>query len=284
MAFASSVIELLTYISLMGMMVLLNALFFVFTFQRHFYFFGYCNVEKPRDIRVSLVSKDKNDVDLYLFDKQSRNDLVYMSGNMIYMKEHLDFCEFLSQTFDCNVISMVYRGVAGNARTPSERGIVEDIKALGQYLDKRIVTDRNSAVSRTRKVVLGFSIGSAASIHLANVCSVDSLVLINPFMSLASVVETSRFAGIVKPLLVDKWDNMRNIRNVAIPIYFITSERDEIVPSYHSEGLIRNTRSHEKHIIADASHNTPVSSAWEFRSCVSRVVFKALRRIEDNRK
>lgn len=181
--------ETVLYMLLIGMLVLLNILFFLFTFQRHFYFFGWCNKESPENIRVrSVVSKDRNEVELYLFDRGSRKDLVYMAGNNITMKEYLDFCEFLFDTFDCNVISMAYRGINESSLVPSEKGIVEDIRALAQYLDKRTVVDQHKRPVKTGKVVLGFSIGSAAGIHLASMCSVDSLVLINPFMSLPSAV------------------------------------------------------------------------------------------------
>lgn len=272
------VLQSLPYKALMGLLTVMNSLFFIFVSQRYLYFFGWRSTEESENRRVRLVSKDRNEIDLYLFNRSSSIDLIYMAGNMIVVEEYLDFCKFLSSVFDCNVVSMVYRGVAGNPGTPSERGIVEDIKVVAQYLDSRMSSD-GSGSGRTKKVILGFSIGAAAGIHLASSCSVDSMVLINPFMSLASLVEASRFWHVLKFLLVDKWDNMKNIRNVDVPVYFIVSADDGIVPAHHTDELIKNTERHEKHVIDGADHNTPMVYPDNFMLQVYPVVSKALQNI-----
>lgn len=279
-----SMVQLLAHVTLMGMISLLNILFLLFTFQRSLYFFESRNMEKPKNIRVGLVSADGNEVDVYLLDRGSTRDLVYMSGNAVFVREHFDLCMFLFSTFDCNVISMIYRGLDGNAGVPSERGIVEDIKTLAGYLDGRTVLTREMKARRTRKVVFGFSIGAGAAIHLANMCSsVDSLVLLNPFMSLPLAAgERSVLIRPIRFLIVDRWDNAENIEKIELPVLFIVSGDDELVPPHHSNSLIRGTRSYEKYVIPYAGHNTPLSNETLFRTCVQPVISKALERIQDD--
>ncbi|ADM12198.1 uncharacterized protein Eint_090690 [Encephalitozoon intestinalis ATCC 50506] len=236
----------LAYVAQITILLSLDVLFLLFTVQRSLYFFGKGMKRKPDAIRVRLIPKSQSD--LYLIDGISGIDLIYLPGNFVAVEEHIEFCKYLSKIFECNVISMVYRGVAGNGYSPSEKGIVEDLSPASRWLSRR----------STRKVILGFSIGSAVGIRLAEKCRVDALVLINPFISLREVVGNVSFGRILKHLVIDEWNNLNRMKNINVPVYFVVSSNDEIVSPSHTDELIKRTKHPKKIVIRNADHNEPM--------------------------
>ncbi|KAG5858796.1 hypothetical protein KMI_11g17520 [Encephalitozoon hellem] len=234
------------HIVLAAMVLLLDFLFLLFTIQRSLYFFGRSARRRPESIKVRLTPGGRSE--LYLVDCMSCADLIYLPGNFVAVEEHIEFCKYMSKMLECNVVSMVYRGVAGNQHTPSEKGIVEDLSPISQWISRR----------STRKVVLGFSIGSAVGIRLAERCHVDALVLVNPFVSLREVVGNILFGKVLKHLVVDEWDNASRMKGIDAPVHFIVSSSDEIVPPSHADELIKRTRSPRKIVIPGADHNEPM--------------------------
>lgn len=231
-----------------SMILLLDLVFLLFTIQRSLYFFGKGGKRRPEDGRVRLLSRSGNEIDLYLFEKTSQTDIIYFPGNFIIAEDHVKFCRYLSNIFGCSTISMIYRGVAGNPRTPSERGITEDLAAVSEWLSRR----------RTRKVVLGFSIGAAVAIRLGGMCSLDALILVNPFVSLRAVVGKVFIGRLLSHLVVDEWDNTKRIKDIDVPIHFVVSSDDEIVPSFHADELIKRARRPRKISLSNADHNEPM--------------------------
>ncbi|UYI26758.1 hydrolase [Encephalitozoon cuniculi] len=255
---------MLSMYTILGVVILsLDFLFLLFTIQRSLYFFGKGMRRKPENIRVRLVSRGQSEVDLYLIDQMSSTDIIYLPGNFVVTREHIEFCKYLSKALRCNTVSMIYRGIAGNPHVPSERGIVEDVSTASEWLSRR----------STRKVVVGFSIGAAVGIRLAGMCRVDALVLVNPFISLREVVSSIPLGRVLKHLVVDEWSNMNGVKDIDVPVYFVVSSDDEIVPESHADALIKRTRHPRKIVIRNADHNEPMRN---FMVHVLPVVSEAL--------
>ncbi|AFN83729.1 hypothetical protein EROM_091130 [Encephalitozoon romaleae SJ-2008] len=234
------------HVVLAAMILSLDFLFLLFTIQRSLYFFGKSMKRRPESMRVRLMSGCRSE--LYLIDCMSCTDLIYLPGNFVAIEEHIEFCKYLSKMLECNVISMVYRGIAGNCCSPSERGIIEDLSPISQWISRR----------STRKVVLGFSIGSAVGVRLAEKCHVDALVLVNPFISLREVVSNILFGRVLKHFIVDEWNNVSRMKEINAPVYFVVSSNDEIVPPSHTDELIKKTRLPRMIVIPGADHNEPM--------------------------
>lgn len=245
MAFSSIVIQSV-HVILIAMVLSLDFLFLLFTIQRSLYFFGKSMKRRPESIRVRLMPGSRSE--LYLIDCMSCTDLIYLPGNFVVMEEHMEFCKYLSKMLECNVVSMVYRGIAGNRCSPSERGIIEDLSPISQWMSRRT----------TRKVVLGFSIGSAVGVCLAEKCHVDALVLVNPFISLREVASNILLGRVLKHFIVDEWNNMGRMKDINAPVYFVVSSNDEIVPPSHTDELIKKTRLPRMIVIPGADHNEPM--------------------------
>jgi len=131
----------------------------------------------------------------------------------------------------CNILLMTYRGFGPQSppgrRRPSESGLYWDAQAMMEYLLSR-------SDLRRCFFVYGESLGGALAIYIAEKFQdyLDGLIVENTFTSLADMM-TSVFPMIgipMKWLVRNKWPCWKRIRNIRIPILFLSGLRDGFVP------------------------------------------------------
>lgn len=120
-----------------------------------------------------------------------------------------------------NVLMVSYRGYGQSDGTPSERGIRRDASAALEY-----ICDRNDTIDKDRLYVFGRSIGAACAISLAaseqGQNTVRGVVVENTFTSIDDMIDVVLpFLKFAKPFNRNKWNSMREIPNIKVPILFL---------------------------------------------------------------
>jgi len=123
-----------------------------------------------------------------------------------------------------SIFSFDYRGYGQSEGIPIEHGIYDDAVAAYEYLrnNRRIAPERISA--------LGHSLGGAIAVELATRVHLSRLIVESSFTSISDM------AGHIVPIfpfrlfLHSKYDSIRKIRRVQVPVLFVHGDKDGTVP------------------------------------------------------
>ncbi|MEX2122462.1 MAG: alpha/beta fold hydrolase [Woeseia sp.] len=151
--------------------------------------------------------------------------IVYFGGNAEDVA--LNIPQF-SDYFSARAVYLVnYRGYGGSSGVPTEAGLYRDAEAVFDFVK----------VSHRRISLIGRSLGCSVATHLAAMRSIDRLVLITPFDSLASLAREFYPIFPTSLLLKDKHDSSSRADRIKVPVLMLVAEHDEIIPYANSERL-----------------------------------------------
>ncbi|AVA34794.1 MULTISPECIES: alpha/beta hydrolase [Cupriavidus] len=128
-----------------------------------------------------------------------------------------------------------YSGYGASTGRPSVRHLHQD--ALAAYAQFRAVTPEAS-----RHYVMAHSLGSGVLLDVVGdlAPAPDGMVIGAGFRSArAAAVVTGRVPRWLAWMLPDPWNNIRQIRNLTLPILLLHSKRDETIPFRDAECLAR---------------------------------------------
>ena len=106
--------------------------------------------------------------------------------------------------------------------------------------------------------VLGESLGAgvaAASISSREDESIDGLVLITPWDSLAGVAADAYPFLPARQMLRDRYDSVRHLRNYAGPLGIVIAENDRTIRAARSAALVETLPNAKRWLIKGADHN-----------------------------
>ena len=151
------------------------------------------------------------------------------------------------------VLLFDYRGYGGNVGSPSEEGLALDAAAALAALAEVATADR--------LILVGESLGAAVAARLAVETPPTALVLRSPFPSLEAVAAVHYPYLPTRMLLWDRYDTLRPVSTIKVPILVVAGSADRIVPT-HLSRAVYEAASVDAHwaLIEDADHNDPALS------------------------
>jgi fermentation-respiration switch protein FrsA (DUF1100 family) len=179
--------------------------------------------------------------------RPDRRVIVYLHGNAGHRGGRADrIRDYLAAGY--GVLLVGYRGYGGNPGQPTEAGLYEDARANLAFLAKEKVRPEQT-------VLLGESLGTAVAIQMATEVPILALILEAP---LASVLHSARarYPLFAFDFLVrDKFNSLRKIGKVKVPLLLIHGERDRTTAVRFGR-MIYDAANEPKraHFIAEAGH------------------------------
>lgn len=108
-----------------------------------------------------------------------------------------------------------------NGQACSADAIEKDAEYVLKYITKQL------NFSFENIVLVGRSLGTGPATYLASKYNVGCLVLISAFTSIRGVV--SEFAGFLKFIVKERFDNLNNIKKVKCPTFLLHGKRDALI-------------------------------------------------------
>lgn len=130
-----------------------------------------------------------------------------------------------------SVVLFDYRGYGGNPGRPTERGLLEDVRAARGYVESR------EDVDPRRLVLFGESLGAAVCLAEAVGRPPTALVLRSPFTSLVEIGRTHYPFLPVSRLLADRYPSIERVAGLRCPLLVFAGAADMIVPAAQSRRL-----------------------------------------------
>jgi uncharacterized protein len=118
---------------------------------------------------------------------------------------------------------MSYRGFSGSTGAPSEAANVADAKLAYDTLIK-------DGVSPDDIILYGESLGTGVAIQVAREKKVAGVILDSPYTSILELASQYYPWLPVSLLLEDRYESIRYIRDVHVPIFILHGEADDVVP------------------------------------------------------
>ncbi|ODN99581.1 hypothetical protein L198_03425 [Cryptococcus wingfieldii CBS 7118] len=159
-----------------------------------------------------------------------------------------------SNSLDCNVLAIDYRGYGDSTGSPSEQGVLEDARAAFDY-----VTSFTGIENAEEKVILvGQSLGTGVVSGLGGLLAREgitprALVLIAPFSSVTELLTSFRFFKFIPMLgplssipclqtyfrsfLQHPFSSRAALQDVAAPVLLLHAVNDDTIPHTHSSVL-----------------------------------------------
>src|SRR5204862_125479 len=159
-----------------------------------------------------------------------RPTLLYFYGNGMCMADcEGEFLKFRRRGFNVMVPDFLGYGMSGGK--PSETGVYATADACYDHLLRR------GDIDAKRIVPFGWSLGSAAAIHLASTRDVPAVVTVSAFTSMGDMAHNLLPYLPTRLVLKHRFENEQKLRKINRPIFIAHGTRDSIIPFAMSKKL-----------------------------------------------
>jgi fermentation-respiration switch protein FrsA (DUF1100 family) len=182
--------------------------------------------------------------------------VLYCHANAGNMGHRLPIVKMFYERFNANILIFSYRGYGkSDLNWTSEAGMKIDSQTALEYL---LASDE---INKSRIVIFGQSIGGAVAIDLMsqNEGLFKAGILENTFLSIPKIVP--HVIPLLKHFLflcTEIWDSEKRIKGIErLPLLFLASERDELVPHEHMIQLHKIAPTNKKRfvVVPKGTHN-----------------------------
>lgn len=151
-----------------------------------------------------------------------------------------------------SVLAYDYRGYGRSEGRPTEAGVYCDARAAYE-------SERARGVAPETIVLFGESLGGAVSIHLAGERPCAGVAVVSTFTSLGDVAR--RHYGALGSLVGGRFDSLRRVPRLRVPIFVAHGDADEIVPFELGETLYDAAPEPKRFFRAAGAHHNDVFAA-----------------------
>ena len=155
-------------------------------------------------------------------DLKKNKTLVFFHGNAGNLENRI-YKLNLIKDFEINFLIVAYRGFSGNKGEPTETGLYEDARSTLDWIVKQ-------NVNKNKIILYGESLGTGVSTEVAQNKKFAGIILESPFTSMVDAGKFYYFYLPVSLLLKDRYETIRKLKNIRIPMLVMHGKRDKIVP------------------------------------------------------
>ena len=151
-----------------------------------------------------------------------RPTLLYFHGNAGNLANRSERVrKYLARGIGVYILS--YRGYSGSTGRPSERANVADAKLAYEALIAE-------GVAPDDIILYGESLGSGVAVLVAAEKPVRGIILDAPYTSIVDVAAGAYPFFPVRPFLFDRYETLKHLSAVSVPLLVIHGEEDEVIP------------------------------------------------------
>lgn len=189
-----------------------------------------------------------------------RGTIVVFHGNAGSARDRGYYPQALA-TRGYHVVLAEYPGYGGRAGEPSEAVLIQD----GRKTARRALADWGGPLW-----LWGESLGAAVAAGVAadHTLPVTGVALITPWDRLTDLAQSLYWYLPARWLLHDRYDTIAALRHFTGPVAVLIAERDEIIPTRHSQRLYEALQApKQRWVFAGAGHNNwpadPEAAWWD---------------------
>jgi len=187
--------------------------------------------------------------------------LIFFHANAGNMGLRLPNIEKLNSECGCQVLIVSYRGYGNSTGKPSEEGLCLDADATMNYVYKH---HEELKINPKKLFMFGRSLGGAVAAqcavkHQEYLCGV---IFENTFTSISDMVDILfpwlSYPWIKQKMLRMKWDSLGCVKQLRLPLLFLSGKHDEIVPNVQMKRLHDSAENADFKIfytVENGSHN-----------------------------
>lgn len=173
--------------------------------------------------------------------------ILYSHGNGSDLGSGAALMIWLARQVNCNVLMYDYSGYGRSTGKPSEKRLYADIEAAYNLLRTKY------ACAPSDVILIGQSLGSAPTIHLATTEKVRGVVIQSGFVSALNVAFPRAEP---RARCCDLFNNIGKLAKVDSPLLVVHGTDDEVIEMCHGEALYEHCpRAVEPLWICGAGHN-----------------------------
>ena len=178
-------------------------------------------IEVDKDVKLKSWFLEK--------DLKKNKTILYFHGNAGDLTNRVHKLNELNK-LDVNILIISWRGFSGNPGKPTEKNLYNDARKSVEWLNETGVTNKNI-------ILYGESLGTGVATELGQNNSFSGIVLESPFTSIADAAKIYYPYLPVNLLLKDRYDTIKKIKNIKIPVLIMHGKKDNIVPFFMGEKL-----------------------------------------------
>jgi len=207
-----------------------------FPYKLHF------NINREQFKEFSYQIKTQENINVIYSNKNSKDLILYMLGNMGRLQYILDYFKDHNISF----ISPAYPGYQGSSGKPSVQNIYETSSSILAEIEKLFGTNINIHV-------IGHSLGSQAAFYLAHKYApkIKTISIIAGFDSIKNLCkDTLKLLGLICELEDNNFNNLKLSQKKLDTIFYSFHKKDDKIISYkRGKNLFNNVKANEKYFI-----------------------------------
>jgi len=236
----------------------------MYVFQRGFLYLPDRQAYSPGDVglsgieEITIPTPDGEQLQSwYLPAKTGQPTILFFHGNGGSIAGRAERLAFY-QAKGLGALFVSYRGYGKSTGTSTETGLVNDGLASYDWLEQKNIAGGNI-------VVVGESLGAAVAVRLALQRPIRALVIEAPFTSTVDVGKSVYWWLPVSLLMKDRFETIKIINQVKVPLLVIHGELDEITDVSQGRKVFEKANQPKTlKIIRGGTHNGIfVESTWQ---------------------
>ena len=203
-------------------------LLYMYIFQRTFMYHPNVKNTDPTSIQFNyeeVFIQSNKDIQLRSWFSHSPNNkktILFFHGNAGELHARVYKLNKFSE-MNLNFLIISWRGFSGNNGKPTEKGLYQDANKAVEWLEQK-------GINKKDIILYGESLGTGVATELAQDNSFAGIVLESPFTSIADAAKIYYPYLPIDLLIKDRYDSLKKIKNINIPILIMHGKKDDVVP------------------------------------------------------